>query len=92
MAAAQEDRRSYYKGGNDTDSDHEVSIHPRHWAGDKSIRFGSANGEESIGNDTAYRLHAVETAVRGINDKFDRLMSFLPTEHGQHRPRRFMAN
>ena len=72
----------------DTD-DPEISFRSHNWPHADSLDFGS----EEIGQEGLYetnserRLRKVENAVQGINQKFDRLLSFLPSDTHQTSPR-----
>ena len=93
-AAAQEDMPHYLASVEDgytvggSSSDPEVTLRPRRWSAAESINFDddtlrSGRSEK----DPDVRLTAVESAVRDINDKFDRLLSFMPIDAVDHTPR-----
>ena len=89
-AQAEVDFQQYLEDEGDlytVDSDHEVTFPSHRQSGVDSIRFGSDPTMETSGTGADRRLVAVELAVQGMNDKFERLLSFLPTEGSTPAPR-----
>ena len=89
-AEARGDMECYLEGleRSQDSSDPEVTLRSRRWSGINSLDFGPESvSPREPSTRTENRLGAVEVAVKGINEKFDCLLSLIPTDTVTPAPR-----